>query len=137
MRWGPYDIDILELLNITSITQAEADYDSCGNTDKIVAAGDASTFPAAWATRKYAPTTDTAGKWCLPAAGILRNIQKNRSAVSRALSKVDGSPIGCCMMWSSSEHYSSEAWGIHLGNGTFGSDAKYTSYNHVVPVLEF
>lgn len=54
MAWGGYGTDISSLPNMTNSTQAEADFDSCGNTDKIVAAGDASTYPAAWATRKYA-----------------------------------------------------------------------------------
>lgn len=51
MAWGGYGTDISSLPNMTNSTQAEADFDSCGNTDKIVAAGSASTYPAAWATR--------------------------------------------------------------------------------------
>ena len=88
MVWGGYGTDIPSLPNYTSSSSAEADYDSCGNTDKIVAAGSASTYPAAWATRYYAPTTETKGKWCLPAAGILRNIQNNQTAINTALNKV-------------------------------------------------
>ena len=77
MTWGGYGTDISSLPNYTSSSSASTDYDSCGNTDKIVAAGNASTYPAAWATRRYAPTPATKGKWCLPAAGIMMNIYKN------------------------------------------------------------
>ena len=137
MEWGGYGTDISSLPNMTSSTQAEADFDSCGNTDKIVAAGDASTYPAAWATRKYAPTTETSGKWCLPAAGVLRNIQKNWSAIGTAGNKVGGaSNLGNYWVWSSSENSSSHAWRVHFDSGLNG-DGKYYNNFYVVPVLEF
>ena len=58
MAWGDYRIDISTLPNYLSSSSAATDYDSCGNTDKIVAAGSASIYPAAWATRRYAPTSE-------------------------------------------------------------------------------
>ena len=138
MEWGPYGTDVLELPNVTSETLAEADFDSCGNTDKIVAAGDASTYPAAWATRKYAPTSATSGKWCLPAAGVLRNIQRNQSAISTAVSKVGGaSGLLNYWAWSSSEYSYGYAWYAYLDRSGLGSGSKYSSNNVVVPVLEF
>ena len=138
MAWGGYGTDISSLPNMTSSTQAEADFDSCGNTDKIVAAG--STYPAAWATRKYAPTADTAGKWCLPAAGILRNIQKNQSAISTAVSKVGGvSNLLNHGVWSSSEGSSKFAWLAILANSNLVYDAYSRARTNasVLPVLEF
>ena len=60
MTWGGYGTDISTLPNYTSQSSASTDYDSCGNTDKIVAAGNSSTHPVAWATRRYAPTSETA-----------------------------------------------------------------------------
>ena len=138
MEWGPKGTDILELPNVTSVTLAEADFDSCGNTDKIVAAGSASTYPAAWATRKYAPTSATSGKWCLPAAGVLRNIQRNQSAISTAVSKVGGaSGLLNYWAWSSSEYSYGYAWYAYLDRSGLGSGSKYSSNNVVVPVLEF
>ena len=138
MGWGGYGTDISSLPNMTSSTQAEADFDSCGNTDKIVAAG--STYSAAWATRKYAPTADTAGKWCLPAAGILRNIQKNQSAISTAVSKVGGvSNLLNHGVWSSSEGSSKFAWLAILANSNLIYDAYSRARTNasVLPVLDF
>ena len=139
MAWGGYGTDISSLPNMTNSTQAEADFDSCGNTDKIVAAGSASTYPAAWATRKYAPTSTTNGKWCLPAAGILRNIQKNQSAISTAVSKVGGaSNLLNYWVWSSSENSSYNAWYALLNSsGLKYYGSKDYGGNYVLPVLAF
>ena len=138
MYWSTEYTDVLKLPNMTNVTLAEADFDSCGNTDKIVAAGNASTYPAAWATRKYAPTTETAGKWCLPAAGILRNIQKNWSAIGTAVNKVGGaSKLNNYWVWSSSETSDYGAWGAHLDLSLLGSYGKDSHSYYVVPVLEF
>ncbi len=138
MYWSTEYTDVLELPNIISETLAEADFDSCENTDKIVAAGNASTYPAAWATRKYAPTTETAGKWCLPAAGILRNIQKNWSAIGTAVNKVGGaSNLNNHWVWSSSEYSNRNAWNADLDHSILYNYNKDTNYYYVVPVLAF
>ena len=138
MTWGGYGTDISSLPNYTSRETAMKDYDSCGNTDKIVAAGNASTYQAAWATRKYAPTTETAGKWCLPAVGVLRNIEKNWSAIGTAVNKVGGaSKLNNYWVWSSSETSDYGAWGAHLDLSLLGSYGKDSHSYYVVPVLEF
>ena len=77
------------LPEISSVEEAIKDYDSCGNTDKLVAAGNASVYPAAWAARKYAPTSATKGKWCLPAAGILAKIYDNLTVIQNATDALD------------------------------------------------
>ena len=139
MAWGDYGTDILSLPNYTSRETASTDYDSCGNTDKIVAQGNVGTYPAAWAARKYAPTTDTAGKWCLPAAGIMTNIYNNQDAIQTAISKVGGVSYPSCCNWSSSEYSNTGAWGSYLGT-SYGLDyySKSSSSNpYVRPVLEF
>ena len=139
MIWGGYGTDILDLPNYTSRETAMKDYDSCGNTDKIVAAGGASTYPAAWATRKYAPTTETAGKWCLPAVGIMTNIYNNQDAIQTAISKVGGVSYPSCCTWSSSEYSSNHAWDSEFyNNGLDIYIKKNISGNiYVRPVLEF
>ncbi len=137
MAWGGYT-DISSLPNL-SHSEASTDYDSCGNTNKIVAQGSASTYPAAWATRKYAPTSTTNGKWCLPAAGILINIQKNRSAISTAVSKVGGaSNLLNYWVWSSSERTYYAAWGAYLYHSYLSNGSYKDNTNlYVLPVLEF
>ena len=137
MIWGAYT-DIRELPNLSS-SQAEADFDSCGNTDKIVAVRDVSDYQAAWATRKYAPTAETKGKWCLPAAGVLRNIQKNWSTISAAVSKAGSvSNLVSYWVWSSSECSHFNAWSADLDANGLKEDGKGGYSNgYVVPVMEF
>ena len=139
MAWGGSSTDISSLPNYTTSSSASTDYDSCGNTDKIVAAGNANTYPAAWAARKYAPTSTTNGKWCLPAVGILRNIQGNQSAISTAVSKVGGaSNLLNYWVWSSSEYSSYYAWDADLGSsGLSYYTTKGTTNGYVLPVLAF
>lgn len=144
MIWGGHGIDISSLSNLSE-SEASTDYDSCGNTDKIVAQGNASTYPAAWAARKYAPTTDTAGKWCLPAAGIMANIYNNQTAIQNAITTVGGVSYPSCCNWSSSE-----VGTMYLGYLAWISDFFYRDSNgvalyakdgsqsmYVRPVLEF
>lgn len=140
MTWGGYGTDISSLPNFTSQSSASTDYDSCGNTDKIVAQGNAGTYPAAWAARKYAPTTDTAGKWCLPAAGIMTNIYNNQDAIQTAISKVGGVSYPSCCNWSSSEDSYYGAWISSLGlSYGLGTGSKYSGSHtvYVRPVLAF
>ena len=138
MIWSDYGTDISSLPNYTSRETAMKDYDSCGNTDKIVAQGNTSTYPAAWAARKYAPTAATAGKWCLPAAGIMTNISNNQSAIQNAISKAGGVSYPSCCTWSSSEYSSASAWYSSLGS-SYGLNLlpKSNDYLYVYPVLEF
>ena len=137
MTWGPH-VDVSELPNMTSETLAEADFDSCGNTDKIVAAGDENTYPAAWTTRKYAPTTETAGKWCLPAAGVLRNIQNNWNAINAVVNKVGGAlNLSDYWVWSSSEYSYELAWYAQLNRDFLNNFLKNGRYYFILPVLEF
>ena len=137
MIWGGYGTDISSLLNYGSQSSALQDYDSCGNTDKIVTPGNAGTYPAAWATRKYAPTTETAGKWCLPAAGVLYNVYKHR-AIIRHVTSVVGVEYPDCCNWSSSESSINSAW-LSNFNFSYGLDTSVgkNSDAYVRPVLEF
>ena len=137
MKWSTEYVDISSLPNFTSQSSASTDYDSCGNTDKIVAQGNASTYPAAWAARKYAPTEATKGKWCLPAAGIMTNIYNNQGTIQDAISKVGGVSYPSCCNWSSSEDDNLWAWRSYLTN-SYGLNyyGKDTS-TYVRPVLAF
>ena len=137
MQWGSFGVYTSTLPNYKSASSAATDYDSCGNTDKIVAAGDASTYPAAWATRKYAPTTETAGKWCLPAAGIMTNIRNNQTAIQNAISKVGGVEFPSCCTWSSSEHSNYGAWFSTLIYSYGLNYGMKKDLRSVRPVLEF
>ena len=145
--WG-YDYlaerNISDLPDYGTASEAQKDYDSCGNTDKIVAYGEAYEFPAAWATQKYAPTRATKSQWCLPAAGILVNINNNLDAIKTAISKVGGVSLlqgNNIYYWSSSEGGAEYAWSCRFDSRYLDSrplDYEFKkSYHAIVPVLEF
>ena len=137
--WSTTYGDISNLPNYEDNETATKDYDSCGNTDKIVAAGSASIYPAAWAARRYAPTEATKGKWCLPAAGIMTNIKNQLDSIQYAISKVGGVSCPNCCMWSSSENSNYFAWYSNFNYRyclSYGNKSVNSS-NYVRPVLEF
>ena len=137
MYWSTDNVDIAGLTNYTSAEAASKDYNSCSNTDAIVKQGSASTYPAAWATRKYAPTSATKGKWCLPAAGIITNIYKNKNAINTTISKIGGVTFPDDYVWSSSECHSGNAWYSSFKDA-YGLHSAGKFYNlYVRPVLEF
>ncbi len=140
VKWASKAEDVAELASITSKEAASTDYDSCGNTDILISIGNDSAYPAAWATRKYAPTTETAGNWCLPAAGIFTNIYNNQDVVNNAIAKVNGvtGAMDCCT-WSSTEFSDYSAWSMQFSYD-YGIDIYgygKTADKIVRPVLEF
>ncbi len=71
------------------------DFESCLNTDKIMAEGDETLYPAAGAARNYvAPgAPETKGKWCLPAAGVFVSLYNNLSRINTGLRNIEGIPF--------------------------------------------
>ena len=137
IKWSTEYVDIAGITNYTSNEAASKDYNSCSNTDAIVKQGNASTYPAAWANRKYAPNEATKGKWCLPAAGIMTNIYNNKNAINTAISKVGGVTYPNCCAWSSSEYNSNYAWNSDFGESYGLSITGKSGTHYVRPVLEF
>ena len=145
-KWGPTNVDISTLTNFTSAESASYDLNSCSNTEKILAAGNKSKYPAAWAAHEYKTEGTEAGDWCLPAAGIFTSYYNNQQLVNIGMTNAGGTQIGSGDdNWSSSEYNSSYAW-----SSSFGSDyglryyyrLGYSEYdkssNYAVrPVLEF
>ena len=137
LAWGGQGTDIASLPNFDVESDASKDYDSCGNTDKIVAAGDASTYPAAWAARRYAPTTDTAGKWCVPAAGIMTNTCNHLDVVQTALYRVGGTYFPWSGQGTSSEAGDIWIWYRYCDGGKTLSMSQKRFGDNIYPVLEF
>ena len=141
-EWGGYGTDILRLQDFSTDTTASRDLASCENTAKIIAAGDKSKYPAAWAAHEYKTVGTNAGDWCLPAAGIMRNIKRGMELINAGYGLVSGSQIEISsFFWSSSEAGSAFAWhssfDYDYGLGSMlGANRKDTSYE-VRPVLEF
>ena len=137
--WAKWGTDISSLPKFPSWEAASTDYDSCGNTDKIVALCAASNCQAAWATRKYAPTAATKSKWCLPATGIMVNIYNNQDTIQTAISKAGGVSYPNCCTWSSSTAPSGGVWYSNF-NISYNHGVVYEGLgggNYVRPVLEF
>ena len=138
-EWGGYGTDISTLPNKTSAEAASKDYDSCGNSEKIMAAGNKSKYPAVWAANEYKTEGTSAGDWCLPAAGIFTSYYNNQTAINLGFEKAGGTTFtNSTYAWSSSESDTTWAW-VSLFNGSYGLDYydyKYYS-NEVRPVIEF
>lgn len=136
-EWVTVYEDMSSLENYTSSDSAAQDFNSCGNTNKIIAEGNANKFPAAWAARTYAPTAKTKGKWCLPAAGVLASLHNNQSAIKMNISKLSSIAYPDCCNLSSSELNAGSIWcsNLALPKG-LGMCNKLTDY-YVRPVIEF
>ena len=142
--WGGYGTDIPGLNNFTSDSSASTDLQSCSNTVLITAAGDKSTYPAAWAAHEYKTAGTNAGDWCLPAAGIMFSIKKSMLAINVGFVLAGGDQLGTSSyLWSSSEDSSDDAWNSDFSGGYglyyYLSDYHYIKYSRteVRPVLEF
>ena len=104
-KWSTEYVDISGLTNYDPESAASKDYDSCGNTAKIIAAGDKSKYPAAWAAHEYKTAGTEAGDWCLPAAGIFTSYYNNQDAINTGFRRAGGTPFtSSTEAWSSSEN---------------------------------
>ena len=138
-EWSSEFGDISGLTNYSSASSASKDYDSCGNTAKIIAAGDKSTYPAAWAAHEYKTEGTEAGDWCLPAAGIFTSYYNNQTVINLGFEKAGGTTFtNSTYAWSSSEDGYTWAWasGFSGSYGLGSSTYKYHNYE-VRPVLAF
>ena len=137
--WGGYGTDVPELTNVSNSSE-KTDFASCTNSKIIMAAGDKSTYPAAWAAHEYKTEGTNAGDWCLPAAGIFYSYKNNQTAVDTGFDRANGTKFTpSTYAWSSSEFSKNFAWHSYFvssSDGLLNSDDKNTS-NEVRPVLEF
>ena len=139
-EWSSERVDISTLPNYGSESAASKDYDSCGNTAKIIAAGDKSKYPAAWAAHEYKTEGTSAGDWCLPAAGIFTSIYNNQSTINTGFTRANGTKFTTSTeAWSSSEHDNSDAWHSYFSNsyGLYGYGGNKDRSYEVRPVIEF
>ena len=137
-EWGPTNNDIPTLTNFSSQESASYDLNSCLNTEKIIAAGNKSKYPAAWAAHEYKTEGTSAGDWCLPAAGIFTSYYNNQQLVNIGLTNAGGTQITTSTYaWSSSEYNGSRAWRSNF-NREYGLGDGLKNYSYEVrPVIEF
>ena len=136
--WSNSNTDISSLTNFTTAEEAAQDFASCSNTEKILAVGDKSTYPAAWAAHEYKTEGTNAGDWCLPAAGVFTSYYNNQSLINAGLTNAGGYPMETnSYYWSSSEYGTYNTWYSNFDedHGLF-----YRAKNKTIlsrPVLEF
>lgn len=118
--WSPSSqyVDISTLDNYENAREAIMDLDGYGNTQKILAATDLSTCPAAHAV-------DFANGWYMPSAGQMRLLFNEMIRVNNALQIVNGTPFPMddfFYYWTSTENEESRAFNVSsTGNVTFWS----------------
>ena len=145
LAWGGKGSDVPNLDNLLSPHKASKDFASCENTEKIIAAGDASTYPAAWKAHEYSTEGTSTGDWCLPAAGLIVSYLDNEDVIVANLKKI-GKTASLATnydIWSSSPASSTLAWGsAYIPSSSLVTHKEM--YRHlksytkdVLPVLEF
>ena len=136
--WSTEHKDIPDLQNYSTTSEASQDYASCENSKIIMAAGDKSTYPAAWAANEYSTEGTNAGDWCLPALGVLSSYYNNKSLIDRVLSSVGGTAYSWNYIdWSSSEKNDRFALFHEMGWAYFYSYFDKNNHHNIRPVLEF
>ena len=140
-KWGPNNDDIPTLTNFGNGENPIYDLNSCVNTQKIMDAGNRSTYPAAWAAHEYKTVGTEAGDWCLPAAGIFTSYYNNQQLVNIGMTNAGGTQIGILSyVWSSSEaNNPGYVWTSYFSNdyGVVGNRYSKDTSHEVRPVLEF
>ena len=138
--WSTENIDITSLTNYATADKASQDFSSCSNSQKIMAQGNSTKYPAVWAAYNYTTTGTSVGQWCLPSAGIITEYYNNQDIINTAFSRANGAAFtNTTYTWSSSEAMSNKAWLSSFGANyglTYGSMEKdYGRY--VRPVIGF
>ena len=148
-RWG-FHTNISGLSDLSDPREAIKDFDSCGNSDKIMADGSSSWYPAVWAAHEYSTEGTKAGDWCLPAAGIFYSMFYNGlDLINSSLIRINGFPFSRGRyegdMWASTVLSAEMAWTSSFNDADYyglktnpydGWD-KYEDVADVRPVLEF
>ena len=130
--WSPDYHDIPELPNYRKFRDAINDFDGYENTRKIRQAGNATTYPAAWAV-------DFTHGWYLPAAGQIRYLYGYIPEVNQSLEIVGGDTFDLSSnwwIWASTECNSEDAWDINY-QGSEGHSKKPDHYFRVRSIIDF
>ena len=138
-EWGGYGTDISTLQNVSTESAASQNLSSCENTAKIIAAGDKSKYPAAWAAYEYKTEGTNAGDWCLPATGVFTSYYNNQQLVNVGMTNAGGAQIEKnSYLWSSSEYGSYDAWYLSVAyESALHNSSRYKrNRGGVRPVLE-
>lgn len=130
--WSPDFHDIPGLTNYQEFRDAINDFDGYENTRIIREAGNATTYPAAWAV-------DFPNGWYLPAAGQIRYLYGYIPEVNHSIDIVGGETmelISSWWLWASTECNAQDAWDIN-SQGAEGHSKKPDHHFHVRAVTNF
>ena len=136
VQWAVKHYDISKIANYDTSNDVIKDFNSCENTEAMLALGEEK-YPAAAAAKNYAPAgaESTKGKWCLPSAGILNTINTHYTEISNTLRSLSRSKDFSGSYWSSSEESSGGAW-YWLSNNTI-SDKRGFYFSQKESCLDF
>ena len=135
------EVSLSEMYKDT-LDKAIQDFDSCGNTQKLLSAGD--NMVGAKKTNEFSTEGTTAGDWCMPAAGVLNNIIKNKLIIDNAMKLAGGLALSTAI--SSTMMGDSSYWLFYRGNikneylfyhSTDVGEYSCPSYSTIRPVLTF
>ena len=104
------------LPRIATKEEAEQDFDSCGNTDRLLSTSSSQYLTVAKLVRSYTTEGTNAGDWCMPAVGILNEINKNSVVINNSLKLVGGSDISESSSSTLSGTYFVGFWKLANGN---------------------
>ena len=130
--WSPDYHDIPELHNYWTFREAINDFNGYENTRIIRNAGNAITYPAAWAV-------DFEHGWYLPAAGQIRYLYGYIPELNHSLQLVGGQTFdlsGNWWLWASTECGAEDAWDINY-QGSEGHSKKPDHYFFVRSITDF
>ena len=116
------------------------DYNSCPNTDALVAVNNT----VGKAARNFAPSAaqSTKGRWCVPAAGVISNYYRNKGAINDGLTRLGASSLSD-EAWTSTlyaDWVQKAGWTFQLSRTSNDGLSTLTSGQYtaiIYPVIEF
>ena len=137
--WSTTDFDVPGLSNITSSSEARADWQGKKNTQIVLdyCKAKGKSCPAFEYVNSYKTEGTIAGDWYLPAFGELSAIYGNKDVLNIALGKIGRAELWTNYYWSSSEDSNNGAWVLDFFSAiTHGYNKSNLDY-YVRPVLAF
>ncbi len=138
LKWSDESEDVSCLTNYGSDSAAT---DMYGMANSYCLNNQSGSYPAAEYCNNYKPVTSGKGSsgWYLPAAGEIKAMSQNYSAINYTLQKLSGSTqLNSSHYWSSSEASNyGYAWRVSPSDGYMSSTSKNDDYYRVRCVLAF
>ena len=141
LRWSTPSYENLSCLtDYDDMSSAQTDFNGATNTSCIINYSSSNSYPAAEYCNTYKPVSSgkSSSGWYLPAAGEIKAMSSNYSAINYTLQKLSGSTqLSGNYYWSSSENSNSIAWRVKPSDGHMSTSSKYYSNRRVRCVLAF